>query len=320
MRRKKASSTVVQSTLFGDKLPAVNKPEKSSKTRKTDQSTKRSRSNDNIISICTDGCNDFDHVTAKRVKQKTTSTALDNQSTLNGFASKQENQTDSRTLEKHCKSTRQTNLNFLKNNLVLAQPLCLASDVPKSELKARAKMAMQCIFGIEKLRNLQPKAVSCALQRQSQIIIMSTGGGKSLCYQLPAVVLGGVTVVVSPLIALMQDQVSGLIDRGISAAVISSSNTEKQNLEILERLLGRSLRDMKGKSFVPLPHITVLYVTPEQIQTNRFRDVLMELHGKNRLSLFAIDEAHWYVCLQKFRPFIVLTSKLTTLQFIQLGT
>lgn len=125
--------------------------------------------------------------------------------------------------------------------------------------------------------------------------------GKSLCYQLPAVVLGGTTIVVSPLIALMQDQSQALVRRGVSAAVLSSSNGDRVNREIMERLLGRSLlvgqkkksqkaSDVSAKT---LEHITILYVTPEQVQTSRFREALTELHEKKQLTLFAIDEAHW---------------------------
>merc|ERR1712226_200852 len=74
-------------------------------------------------------------------------------------------------------------------------------------LKSRADAKMKSIFEIQYLRKLQPIAVELALKKQSQIIVMATGGGKSLCYQLPASVLGGVTLVISPLIALMVDQV-----------------------------------------------------------------------------------------------------------------
>lgn len=192
-----------------------------------------------------------------------------------------------------------------------------------SKLKSRTRIAMKKIFNIEKLRFLQPKAVKCALQRQSQLVVMATGGGKvrgddvdtyemdvicdrlsllfsfflaqSLCYQLPAVVLGGTTIVISPLIALMQDQVAALLERGIEAATITSANGERQNLDTMERLVGRSLRNRQKKAVQSFKHITILYVTPEQVQTNRFRDILSELNKKKRLSLFAVDEAHWYV-------------------------
>lgn len=129
--------------------------------------------------------------------------------------------------------------------------------------------------------------------------------GKSLCYQLPAVVLGGTTIVISPLIALMVDQVKALNGKGITAALISSGNGEKTNREIFEQLLGRSHANAKVKSqqtlkTPELEHITLLYVTPEQVQTSRFRDAMGELHKKKQLSLFAVDEAHWYVLEYEF--------------------
>lgn len=179
------------------------------------------------------------------------------------------------------------------------QGLCspLVTDTSKMEipaLKERMKRAMRVVFGVRKLRLLQPAAVECAFKRQSQLVIMATGGGKSLCYQLPAVVMGGTTLVVSPLIALMQDQVNSLMQKNIQAAVLSSANGERRNKEIIERLLGRRLRP--GKKVMkepPLTHITMLYVTPEQLKTKRFREVLVEMHSKKRLSMFAVDEAHW---------------------------
>jgi RecQ family ATP-dependent DNA helicase len=147
------------------------------------------------------------------------------------------------------------------------------------------------VFRIQKLRSLQPTAIKSVLKGQSQIVVLATGSGKSLCYQLPAVVLGGTTIVISPLIALMQDQVKALVDKGIEAAVISSGNGQSHNTDVMERLLGRPLRKTK-KPAAPLKHLTLVYVTPEQVQTNRFREILSELKQKNRLALFAVDEAH----------------------------
>jgi RecQ family ATP-dependent DNA helicase len=181
-------------------------------------------------------------------------------------------------------------------------------DMSYNELEHRCKHIMNATFQIRKLRNLQPAAIECALRRQSCIIVMATGGGKSLCYQLPAVTLGGTTVVVSPLIALMVDQVQALVAKGISAAIISSSNTEGQNMDIVERLLGYRVRKTKSKtnessSNNALAPLNLLYVTPEQIQTARFQDVLKKLDTQKRLALIAIDEAH---CLSQwghdFRP------------------
>jgi ATP-dependent DNA helicase RecQ len=106
--------------------------------------------------------------------------------------------------------------------------------------------------------------------------------------------------VVSPLIALMHDQVKSLNSKGVNAALISSGNTERTNRDIMERLIGRRLTAKAtaiDASLPPLEHITLLYVTPEQVQTHRFREALGELHQKQQLALFAIDEAHWYVLL-----------------------
>jgi hypothetical protein len=185
-----------------------------------------------------------------------------------------------------------------------------SNNTPYPELYADAQRVLQETFGLAKLRNLQPAAIRCALQQKSQIVVMATGGGKSLCYQLPATVLGGVTLVISPLIALMQDQVQALNKKGIPAALVSSSQTETQNRAVLERLLGRPLlnntttttatasKTKKSPPITPLststslPPLTLLYITPESIQTQRFRLILGELYQQRRIAMFAIDEAH----------------------------
>jgi hypothetical protein len=146
---------------------------------------------------------------------------------------------------------------------------------------------LQNVFQLNSLRrNLQSAAVQNALRQQSQLLVLATGGGKSLCYQLPACLLGGVTIVVSPLIALMQDQIAALGQRGIPAAHLSSQQTTTENNQVLARIL--------DTTDDPL---TLLYITPESIQTDKMRSVLQKLHEQKRLTMFAIDEAH---CLSRF--------------------
>src|SRR3982751_3230384 len=129
-------------------------------------------------------------------------------------------------------------------------------------------------FGYGAFRPGQQAIVESVLSGRPTIAILPTGGGKSLCYQLPALLLEGTTVVASPLVALMKDQVDALAARGISATFVNSSLGEAERQE-------RQRRIRRGEH-------RLVYVAPERFRSSSFRDSVAQV----RVPLFAIDEAH----------------------------
>ncbi|MEZ6131429.1 MAG: DNA helicase RecQ [Planctomycetaceae bacterium] len=166
-------------------------------------------------------------------------------------------------------------------------PIEQSTDLPIDRLKQ--------YWGYDAFRPLQREAIDCALQRRDSVVVLPTGGGKSLCYQVPALCTDKVAVVVSPLISLMKDQVDGLVASGINAASINSSMSESDKRRVADEIRSGELR--------------LLYLAPERL----VQDATMRFLKQVGVAFFAIDEAH---CISSwghdFRPEYRQLSSLKT--------
>ena len=143
-----------------------------------------------------------------------------------------------------------------------------------------ALQTLHDIFGYSTFRGEQQSIVEHVTTGGDALVLMPTGGGKSLCYQLPSLLREGVGIVVSPLIALMQDQVDALKQLGVRAAFLNSSQDADEAREITAQL-------MRG-------HLQILYVAPERLLMTSFLSLLDEIEEGAGIALFAIDEAHCF--------------------------
>ncbi len=153
-------------------------------------------------------------------------------------------------------------------------PVAPSPPADPEALFAEASEAVRRHFGFESLRPLQDRAIRAGLERRDALVVMPTGGGKSLCFQAPALVQPGLVVVVSPLIALMKDQVDGLLANGVAAGMLCSAQTSEGRREVYQAL-------EEGR-------LDLLYVAPERLAMDGFFEKL-EAFG---IASLAVDEAH----------------------------
>src|SRR3981081_2457942 len=160
-------------------------------------------------------------------------------------------------------------------------PAIVSAPNRESDIAPNALAVLNSVFGLPGFRGAQEEIVRHVAEGGNCLVLMPTGGGKSLCYQLPSLLRKGCGIVVSPLIALMRDQVAGLIEAGVNAAVLNSTLSLSEASAVEQRLLAGEL--------------DLLFIAPATLLTPRRLAML----GRAPSALFAIDEAH---CVSQWGP------------------
>ncbi|KXX68008.1 DNA helicase RecQ [Flammeovirga sp. SJP92] len=168
-----------------------------------------------------------------------------------------------------------------------------------------AQHALKQYFGYDRFRPMQEDIIQNVLAKQDTVVLMPTGGGKSICYQIPGIISQGVAIVISPLIALMKDQVENLKANGVPAAFLNSTQSYTEMREVEEDLINERLK--------------LLYISPEKLLTPQFLDFLSRVY----ISFIAIDEAHcisqWgHDFRQEYTKLISLRQRFPDVSFIAL--